>query len=162
MINDVVVEIRNLLATAMTTRCAAYYAGNIGLPANVQMPVCIVKRKAESLDNRRSTTTDYYKYTISVLIITNIVKSLGTAGLTDGLVASENTLGNIIGERDTDGAPKLDTVLGVLSRQQNLRGTNYIYLNNIAVNYEPELNGVDLFVGAEVTFDAYDTFTRKA
>lgn len=162
MINDVLVEIRNLLATNMTTRCVAYYAGNLGLPARAQMPVCIVRRVATQMESRRSTTADYYRYSISVLIVTDIVKSLSTTALSSGLIPSENTLANIIEERDTDNAPKTDTVLGVLTKQANVRGTYYTYLTNIRVNYEPELDGQDLYVAAEVTFDAMDTLTRKS
>lgn len=162
MINDIIVEIRNLLAAAMTTRCVAYYVGNIGLPANAQMPVCIVRRKRTLLTDRRSSTADHYRYTISILIITNIVKSLATAGLTNGLVPSENALANIVEERDTDGAPKLNTVLGVLTKQDNVRGVYYQYIKNIDVNYEPELNGRDMYVAAEITFDVEDMVTRKS
>lgn len=162
MINDVLVEIRALLAAGMGSRCVGYYAGNIGIPGNSQMPVCIVRRVATQLEARRSSTADYYRYSISVLVVTNLVKSLSTTALSSGLVPSENTLANIIEERDTDGAPKTDTVLGLLTRQANIRGTYYIYLSNIRVNYEPDLNGRDLYVAAEVTFDAYDTLTRKS
>lgn len=162
MINDVIVEIRNLLETNMGSRCVAYYAGNLGIPARAQMPVCIVRRRATNMDERRSTTQDYYRFEISVLIVTDLIKSLGTAALTNGLIPSENTLANIIEERDTDNAPKTNTVLGVLTRQRNVRGTYYQYIKNIRVNYEPELNGQDMYVAAEVTFDVEDQLTRKS
>lgn len=161
MVNDILVEIRGLLAAAMGSRCVGYYAGNIGIPANAQMPVCIVRRKSNELVERRSTTADYYSCTLSVLVITNIVKSLAVAGLTAGLVPSENKLANIIEEKDTDGAPKLDTVAGVLTKESNLRGTNYQYITNVRTDYEPELNGKDTFAAAEVTFDVKFSITRK-
>lgn len=160
MINPVIVEIRNLLAAAMTTRCVAYYVGDIGLPAKAQMPVCIVRRVSSTFD-RRTTTGDFWRHTISILVVTDIVKSLSTAGVSSGLISSENTLANIVAEMDTDGAPKTDTVLGVLTRQSNLRGTNYAYLTNFNVNYQPELSGEFPYVAAEVTFETESFVTRK-
>lgn len=161
MINPVIVEIRNLLAAAMTTRCVAYYVGDIGLPAKAQMPVCIVRRVNSSFD-RRTSTGDYWKHTISILVVTDIIKSLSTAGLTSGLVSSENTLADIVAEMDTDGAPKTNTVLGTLTRQSNLRGTYYQYLQNFNVNYQPDLGNDFPYVAAEITFETESFVTRKS
>lgn len=151
--DDVVKEVRDLLETSMTTRCQAYYAGDIGIPFKASLPVLIV-RELETQVIRESTAKDQYRFSLSILVVTSIITSFNEAGLSDNIVKHRELLRLIMEEKnDTTGAPKTDTVLGTLMKQSNLRGTNFVYNLTPKVNYRfPSPDG-SLLVAAEVLLD---------
>lgn len=158
--NDVVKEVRDLLQTSMGTRCLAYYAGNIGLPFKASLP-CLMVRERSTEVIRKSTAADQYKFSLSILVVTDIVVSFNEAGLTDRIVKHREALRLIMEEKDTTGAPKTDTVLGCLMKQSNIRGVSFIYNLNPRVNYEVESPGETFYVAAEVLLDFTTTLVTR-
>jgi hypothetical protein len=162
MIDDALLEVKNLLRTNMGEACVEYYAGDIGIPAKSVLP-CIIVRERSTKVERVSTAKDQYRFGISILVITNLVDSLKTAGLSSSTRLSRQKLRKLIEEADTDGAPKTTTVLGALMQQANIRGSHYVYSLNPEVNYQLESPDGYILVAAEVTIDLVtDLVTRKA
>lgn len=162
MIDSALIEIRDLLQTNMGARCEAYYAGDIGIPAKSALPAIIIREKSMDID-RSSTAKDVYKFSIGILVVTHLTAALSTAGLTDHVSESRQTLRKLIAEKDTDGAPKTNTVIGALMKQSSLVGSNYAYSLNPHVNFEIESPDGHLLVAAEVTLDVMSTLVaRKA
>ena len=162
MIDEALLEVKGLLATALGSACKMYYAGNVGIPAKSALP-CIVVRQKRTRVERISTSKDQYRHTIGILVITNLISSLKTAGLSSSVRLADQTLRKLVEEADTDGAPKTTTVLGVLMQTANIRGSNYIYSLNPDVNYEIPAPDGHIMVAAEVTLDLVtELVVRKA
>ena len=162
MIDEALIELKNLLATNIGTGCKMYYAGDIGIPAKGALP-CLIVRERFTRVERTSTSKDKYRFGIGILVVTNLISSLKTAGLSSSVKLSRQVLRKLIEEADTDGAPKTSTVLGTLMRTSSLRGTNYVYSLNPQVNYEIPSPDGHVLVAAEVTLEMVtDLVVRKA
>ena len=114
MMDEALIEIRNLLQTEMGSAAASYYAGDIGTPYKTSLPAVIV-REEKTIQKRQSTAKDMYNFAISILVVTDIAKALDVAGTANKIVKARQTLRKLIEEADVDGAPKTTTVLGALS-----------------------------------------------
>lgn len=151
--DDVVKEVRDLLRTSMGSRCAAYYAGDVGIPYQATFPVLIV-RENSTKHSRPSTSKDQYVHSLSILVITSIVASFKEVGITDLIIKHRETLRLIMEEKDASGAPKTDTVLGTLMKQANISGTNFVYNMNASINYRVPAPEGTLLVAAELTIES--------
>lgn len=166
MMNEVVKEVRNMLRTSMgSSYIKTFYAGRVGLPATNYMPCVIVEEVGTQME-RQSTVKDIYRFSLLITVIVDVRKDFSVAGVTsDEIVDVYQTLRNVVEEADTDGAPKTTSILGALTRQANLRGTNYVYSMNPRVNYRPVFPGMDEFWYAAATIEIdmlADFITRKA
>lgn len=165
MMNEVIVEVRDLLRTSMGSSVVkTFYAGRVGIPAKSYLPAVIVEERSTELV-RQSTNKDMWKFGISILVICDVRQDFNVAGLTDDVVDTFQTLRDLVEEADTDGAPKTTSVLGAMARQANIRGTNFVYNIRPRVNYRPIFPGMDQFwyVAAQIDIDMLSDFiTRKA
>lgn len=162
MMNEAVLELQTLLSTLMTTRCKKYYAGEIGIPYKNALP-CLIIREGRTRHERASTNTDRYVHEISILVVTDIVKSFNEAGVADQIMKSRQTLRKIMEEADaTTRAPKTNTVLGALMKQSSIDGTWYTYNLNPVVNYEIEQPKEFFYVAAEVKLELFTDFVPRA
>lgn len=169
MIDEALIEVRDLLEAGMVDivdsvpvpKCKKYYAGDTGVPANSALP-CIIVRERYTEVERSSTSSDMFRFGISILLITDLRKSLKEGGLTDEIVASRQLLRKMVEEIDSStGRLKTNTLLGVLLKQSNLRGTNFQYNLKPRVNYAvPSPKNWNL-VAAEVTLDVISRFVTR-
>lgn len=162
MMNEALIEVRDMLETAMGSAVASYYAGDIGLPYKNSLPAVIV-RELYTEHDRPSTAKDRYRFGISILVVTDMTKDFATAAMANLIVKHRQTLRKLVEEADTDGAPKTTTVLGALMRQANVRGTNYVYNLNGRVDYRPTTPDGFFYTAAEITLELVtEMVTRKA
>lgn len=154
MMDEALIEVRDLLETALGVKVKTCYAGRVGIPAKNYLPAVIVQEVATSIE-RQSTACDMYRHSINILVVLDMVKDFDITGIDDNIVDTHQSLRKIMEEADTDGAPKTDTVLGALMKQSNIRGTNYVYNINGAINYLPAFPGQDRFfyIAAELSLD---------
>lgn len=162
MMNEALIEIRDLLETAIGSGVTTYYAGDVGLPYKNALPAIIV-RELETVIDRPSTAKDRYKHSISILVVMDMMKAMDMTGLSNNISNTRQDLRKLVEEADTDGAPKTTTVLGALMKHANIRGTNYMYTLPLRVNYNPSFPTEFFYVAAEITLEAVtEMVTRKA
>lgn len=153
MMADVLVTIRDLLKNGVGSGAKAYYAGDIGIPAKMAMPIVVVAPRSTQME-RPHTAGDQYRYGLSIMVYVDVAGGMKAAGNTDGVMTAQQNLMKLVEEADTDGAPKTTSVLGCLMKQSNLRGAGYEYNLNPRVNYRPPSGPNDAMVlSAEITLD---------
>ena len=164
MMYDVLTEIRDLLSASMTTRCASYFVGRSAgvFMAQNSLPALIVRNKSTKLE-RQGTAKDRYTFNIGILVITDMVTNFKETGVSNRIILSDAKLIKIFEEKDTDGAPMSDTVMGTLMKQSNIRGTSFAYNLNPVINYEVESPPGFFYVAGEMTLTVIAEFvTRKS
>lgn len=131
-------EIRDLLETAMTTKLNKYYVGNVeNPPINYCPMLCVYGTNTKLVSDQLTTCHDKYRFTIQIKIITNAFNKVSSAGVeTDKILDAQKQIKDLFEERDSNGKPLAATVLGTL--RENVTGTNYLYNNEISIEYEPQ------------------------
>lgn len=153
MMADQLVSIRNLLASAVGSAAKAYYAGDIGIPSKMALPAVVVRPRFTQME-RPHTAGDQYRYGISIMVYIDVAGGMTAAGNTDGIMKAQQNLIKLLEEADTDGAPKITTVLGCLMRQSNLRSSTFNYNINPRITYNPSSGPNDaMLLSAELTLD---------
>lgn len=154
--NEAIAEILQLLRTALSTKITKYYNGFVelaALPKNY-LPVLMVYREKTN-QFHRGTQKSQATYTIHIRIIKSMFAQFTTAGIDDTITAQEE-LTDLFEKRTTAGICDSDTVIGTLER--NIKGTNYLYLDNFNVDYSrtgPQANSFCVMADmtVEVTTD---------
>lgn len=154
MMHEATKEIRDLLRTNMGSRCKVYYLGRPFVPAKLALPALFVSG-ITTKHERPNTAQDIYRFSIRITVIQDLAAAQNIAGLADSMLLADENIQAVMEEADTTGAPKIDTVLGCLMRQRNIRGTNFIYNFSPQVNYEPNIAHMQgyWYVAAQVTMD---------
>ena len=157
MIEFVENEIKELLkatsglGAGASPRITSFYQGNVVLPPQSYLPALMVFGTNETVI-AKSTAKDQYQYEITVRVVVDLKAFFDEAG-TGEKIDSQEAIRKIMGERDSStGAPKSDTVLGVLRAPANIRGVGYLFNNNISVTYTNEVNGKFFYVQADAVF----------
>lgn len=157
MIEYVENEIKELLKAASglgsggSPRIKSFYQGDVALPPQSYLPALMVFGTSEQVI-AKSTSSDQYQYELTVRVVIDLKKYFDQAGTGEKIDAQE-AIRKIMGERDTTtGAPKSDTVLGVLRKPENIRGLGYLFNNNVTISYSNEVSGQFPYVRADATF----------
>ncbi len=157
MIEYVENEIKELLkntaglGTGGSPRITSFYQGIVTVPAQSYLPALMVFGTGERII-AKSTAKDQYEYDITVRVVIDLKTFFDESG-TGELIDSQEAIRKIMGERDSStGAPKSDTVLGVLRAPANIRGNGYLSLNNIDITYKNEVSGQFPYVQADASF----------
>lgn len=130
--NDLLDEFKTLLEGAMSGSITTFYKGEVKLVPQSYLPALMVMPVSTNVI-ARTTASDQFQYTVKVRIVTDIKKSLDEAG-TGAIIKSQQSIIDMFEER-TNTVPDADTVLGVLRKVTNIRGVNYIYNNDITIDY---------------------------
>ena len=150
--NRVLDEIKSLLSTAMTTRIKSYYKGEVEPVPQSYLPALMIWGKSTTVV-ALSTAKDQYVYEIGIKVIIDLKTQLDEAG-TGEIIKSQQEIINIMEERNTDGTLKSDTVLGTLRDTDNVKGTDYLFNNEIKIEYE-KIEGDEFpYIRAELTLEA--------
>jgi len=150
--NELEIEIRDLMETNLTTTFKKYYAGRVQFPPKQFLPVLMVYGTTTEVDTANLTTSrDKYLYTIKIEIIENVYSYVNEAGINADKILNTQQAIKLKMEDRTNGVPDSDTVLGVLRR--NISGTNYLYMNNIRIDYEEESLAGSIYFKGILTVD---------
>lgn len=147
--NDLLDEFKTLLEGAMSGVISTFYQGEVKLVPQSYLPALMVMPVSTNVI-AKSTACDQYQYTVKVRIVTDIKKNLDEAGTGD-IIKSQQAIIDMF-EARTSTVPDADSVMGVLRKVGNIRGVNYIYNNDITIDYGGivEANGW-FYVMAEAT-----------
>lgn len=151
--NRVLAELLTKLKAAIgTTLIKTYYQGEVVTPAVPQsyLPALMVFGESTEVV-AKSTAKDQYKYTIIIRVVIDLKKYLKESGVSEILTAQEAII-NLMEERNSDGTTKATTVLGCL--RDNVRGTDYLFNNDITIDYKTIERGEFFYYQAECRFSA--------
>lgn len=157
-------EIRNFLEAGMTTLMNKYYIGKVAnerIPGN-HLPVLMVWGTNTTLiTDQISTARDKYTFTINIRIVVNAYKYVNavTGVEADKILKLQQAVKQFFEERDANMKPLATTVLGLL--RANVKGTDYLFSNNIEITYEEEnVDGQQYFFGT-LTLAATSRFNSR-
>jgi hypothetical protein len=158
--NRVLSELKTLLSTAIgTTLIKSYYQGEVVTPAIPQsyLPALMVFGNSTEVV-AKSTAKDQYRYNITIRVVIDLKLYLKEAG-TGATISAQQAIINLMEERNTDGTLKDATVLGTL--RNNVRGTDYLYNNDITIEYKTIERGEFFYYQADCNLTATtDLLTR--
>lgn len=158
---EVANEIRDIIAAACTTQFKKYYVGKIRYPFKMDLPCLSVYGISTNLESQLSTAKDKYTFEIKIDVFSPVYKYVATTGTetTDVLLAQKAVYELM--EKRTDGIPDANTVLGSLRRLAYLRGTNFLFTNNITIDYTEELIEGSAYYKGTMTLNATTTFNTR-
>lgn len=125
-------EIRGYLETALTTRIKTYYTGEVALVPRSYLPALMIFGERTQII-AKSTAKDQAQYDIGIRVETDINTYYKESG-TGTTIAHTEDLMKIMEERNDNGTYKANTVVGAL--RAHVRGTNYLFNNDISVEYK--------------------------
>lgn len=149
--NDVLAELLDLLQAGVGANITSYYQGEVLLVPQSYLPALMIWGKSTEVI-AKSTACDQSKYTIGIRVVVDLKKYVDVAGVTE-IIKAQEALINIMEER-TDGVPDADTVLGVLRDVDNIRGIDYLFNNEITINYSTVQRGEFFYAQAEMELNA--------
>jgi len=151
--NDVLDEIKILMQAGMnttTTKIKSFYQGEVMPVPQSYLPAMMIFGNSTEII-AKTTAEDQFVYDITIRVITDIKKQLKTAG-TGEVIKVQQDLINIMEERNANGTLKNDTVLGIL--RDHIRGTDYMFNNNLTINYNIVAEGEWFYAKAEIRLEA--------
>lgn len=151
--NDILSEIKTLLEAALGAKFKTYYIGPVKLPPKSYLPALIIQPLTTNVASK-STGEDIYTHNIRIMAVVDMADFFDEAG-TGTAIKSIQELINMMEERDAaTQIPKSDTILGTLRKDVNVRGTKYLFNDNVDMNYDYEFRGTFFYVRAQmdVTF----------
>lgn len=155
---DVLNELKSLISAGMSNRYDTLYVGEVTLPAKSYMPAVMIIPQ-QTVKEHVSTACDRYVYTVLIRVVVDLKSFFDEAGTGD-TIKSQEALMKIMEEREANGVPKGDTLLGILGDVDNIRGTNYIVLNPLTVSYEVIGGGEFPYVKAECEVQLENRLSR--
>jgi len=155
--NRVLSEIKTLLSTAMTTSIKQYYQGEVAVVPQSYLPALMIFGNGTEVV-AKSTAKDQYRYNITIRVVIDLKLYLKESGTSDTIKAQQAII-NLMEERNTDGTLKDATVLGTL--RNNVRGTDYLFNNDITIEYQTIQRGEFFYYQADCNLTATtDLLTR--
>src|SRR3989344_3978454 len=143
--NRVLSEIKTLLSTAMTTSIKQYYQGEVAVVPQSYLPALMIFGNGTEVV-AKSTAKDQYRYNITIRVVIDLKLYLKESGTSDTIKAQQAII-NLMEERNTDGTLKDATVLGTL--RNNVRGTDYLFNNDITIEYQTIQRGEFFYYQAD-------------
>lgn len=160
--DEVLKEIRDLLAAAMTTQFNKYYVGRVLYPPKSYLPILMVYGLNTELDSPSTTTSrDRWHYRIAIEIMVNTYTYANTGGVeADNILNVQEAVRQKMEKRTTGGIPDANTVLGVLRR--NIAGTSYLFNNDIDISYQEEQMDGTVYFRAIMTLTATTKYASRS
>lgn len=115
-----------------------YYVGKVHKPAIDYTPVLMVYGNSTTLLTR-ATNKDTYTFNISIEIVTNAYNQIDAENdveNNDFELQAQKEIWEFMEKRDGNGIPIAESILGILRR--NILGDNYLFNNNISIEYNTE------------------------
>lgn len=158
--NEILDTLRTTLSASLTGRgITTFFKGKQLIHAQSDLPMVSVFQIAERT-KRSGTVRDQVEYDIGIQVAVNRKKYFDSSSGQGTQLDSPKAITDILGERETDGDLKTDTVMGVLNANLTI-GSKVLYLDNTAVTYASLFEDKDFPIDtAEVTFTAYDRPNR--
>jgi len=155
--NLVLAELKSILSTAIGASIKAYYQGEVAVVPQSYLPALMIFGRSTNVV-AKSTAKDQYQYNITIRVVIDLKKYLSESGTGDTIKAQEALI-NLMEERNSDGTTKAATVLGAL--RDNVRGTQYIFNNDITIEYSTIQQGEYFYYKADCNLTATtDLLTR--
>lgn len=156
--NRVLSEFKTKLSTAIgSTLIKSYYQGEVVVVPQSYLPALMIFGNSTEVV-AKSTAKDQYKYDITVRVVIDLKLYLKESGTGETLAAQQAII-NLMEERNTDGTLKAATVLGCL--RDNVRGTDYLFNNDINIEYKTIQRGEFWYYQADCNLTATtDLLTR--
>ncbi len=159
--NEFLNEILGLLATQMGDRIKTYYIGEVvdgtvpksNLPALMVIPV-------QTRVNAKTTASDIYEYSAKIKVVVDIMNYVEEGGVDTVIEHQADLIELMEGVNDNDQL-RLDSVLGVLRAQQNIRGSKFLYINNGVIDYSVIQNGKFRYAYATLSIQASTDLKRR-
>jgi len=155
--NLVLAELKSILSTAIGASIKAYYQGEVAVVPQSYLPALMIFGRSTNVV-AKSTAKDQYQYNITIRVVIDLKKYLSESGTGDTIKAQEALI-NLMEERNSDGTTKAATVLGAL--RDNVRGTQYLFNNDITIEYSTIQQGEYFYYKADCNLTATtDLLTR--
>lgn len=148
--NEALKELIILLKANLFQKIETYYQGEVIVNAKSYMPALMVFGNTTSVV-AKDTCNDQFEYDITIRVVDNIMEYVSDRG-TGEIIKSQESLISIMEARNIDGTLAIDTVLGTL--RANVRGTKFLYNNDITVEYRAIQTGEFFYVQAELNLTA--------
>lgn len=137
--NELLDELKSLLQTALGANFKTYYKGNVIVPPKKYLPALMIFGNSTNVI-AKTTAEDQYQYNVSIKVVVDVMTFVDEAG-TGEIIKSQETLIDLMEQRNSSNQPVATTVLGVLRDTDNIRGARYIHNNNINVTYSAAQTG---------------------
>lgn len=155
--NPALLRLKTLFDTALSAKFTEIYQGEVLVVPKSYCPALMVYPISTEVV-AKSTAKDQFVYTIGIRAIVDLKKYLTESGTGDTIKAMEAIV-NLMEERESNGTLKAATVLGVL--RANIRTAEFLFNNNIRINYSSVREGEWFYLKAETTLTATtDLLTR--
>ena len=155
--NDILEELKAALLAAIGNSLTTYYTGEVVLVPKTYLPALMIFGNSTNLI-AKSTAKDQTVHDITIRVVMDVADKFDETG-TGLIVKAHQDLIDIMEEREAGGQPKAATVLGVL--RANIKGTDYLFNNDITINYQTLERDEFFYVQAECNFTATtDLVTR--
>ena len=153
VIDEIIVD----LTAALSAKFETIYKGIVIPIPQSYLPALMVFPISTNII-AKSTAKDQHVYTIGITATISLKKYFDESG-TGTTMDAQEAIVKLMEERDTNGKPIDASVLGVL--RNNVRGTSYLYNNEIMIEYgKPETNEFP-YLQAELNVQAItDLITR--
>ncbi|MEE8151280.1 MAG: hypothetical protein V3T43_06150 [Nitrosomonadaceae bacterium] len=161
-------EIILLLRAALTTSYTTYYLGNVkteNIAGNYLPALIVYGNETELLTDQLTTARDKYAFNVTIKVVVNALGNADEAEPTntnDSNVVELQTqkqLYNLVEERDSDMKPLTATILGVL--RANVSGTDYLFHNNVVIEYFEENVGGTQYHIAMITLQNITRYNSR-
>lgn len=148
--NEVLQELIGKLKANLCQKIQTYYQGEVIINAKSYMPALMVFGNSTNVI-AKDTCNDQFEYNITIRVVDNIMEYVSDKG-TGEIIKAQESLVNIMEARNDDGTLAIDSVLGTL--RANVRGTKFLYNNDITVEYRAIQTGEFFYVQAEMNLTA--------
>lgn len=166
--NQLLEEIRDLLEASMaSTDITKYYVGKVDLnrAAKAYLPfLCVYPAENNSevlVSDQLGLQRDKWQYNIVIDVYVNMFDKLSSAGVeADHILDAQKAVRTLVGDRDANEVLKATSVMGVLRR--NIKGTNYLFNNDLVASYNSTNEDNKLIIKGTVTASAFTKLTNRS
>jgi len=158
--NNVLAELKEKLEDALKADVIRkFYQGEVLLVPQSYLPALMVFGNSTTVV-AKSTACDQFVYDITIRIIFDIKKVFSENGTKETLQAPE-LMAEIMEGKQNDGTLRADSVLGVLRKVSNVRGTNFLFNNDIKIDYKTIQKGEFFYFQADCNLTATSDLIKR-
>lgn len=140
-----------------------YYTGKCEvnhIPMN-DLPVLMIYGENTGLVSEQlSTGRDKFRYNLKVEVLLNNFQYTDQNFDTSKILKAQRELKILMEEKDTNGTPRSSSILGVLRR--NITGLEYLFNNDILIEYENENINDTIYIRAILTVAATTKYRNRS
>jgi len=160
---EILVELQGILQAACTTQFSKYMVGKVSYPFKMDLPFLCIYGLNTQLQAPLTTCKDRYTFSIRIDIFSNVYNYVSTAGTeSDDVIKAQKSIYEKMEKRTTGQIPDADTVLGAIRRLTLLRGTNFLFSNDIVIDYSEELVQGSACYKGSLTFNATTVYNMRS